>query len=273
MTDLAYRQPGAEVRHDETIEAYVRIEQRVSRGERIGLEARHEFGRQLLEERAANGGKQLPHGRIEGITAAVGASASEVRYRMQFAELYPEVTKALETFPSWWAFVSRGAHVAQNAGEHEWYTPREYIEAAVTVMDGIDLDPASSEAANEVVGATKFYSSADDGLRQEWQGRVWMNPPYAQPLIGQFCDKLVEEFAQGNVTQACVLVNNATETAWFHALAEVASAIVTPRGRVRFWHPEKEATPLQGQTVVYLGDNVQAFRDEFIRFGFPWKRF
>lgn len=38
--------------------------------------------------------------------------------------------------------------------------------------------------------------------------------------------------------------------------------------RVGFWHPRKESTPLQGQAVIYLGDNVDGFRAEFLQFGF-----
>ena len=41
-----------------------------------------------------------------------------------------------------------------------------------------------------------------------------------------------------------------------------------PRGRVKFWHPTKEAVPLQGQAVVYMGPHVTEFRAEFLRFGF-----
>jgi phage N-6-adenine-methyltransferase len=160
-----------------------------------------------------------------------------------------------------------GAHVGKNSGDNEWYTPAEYIKAAKAVMRTIDLDPASSDAANEVVGAYTWYTEDDDGLTQPWEGRIWMNPPYAQPLVDRFCTRLAREYKAGAVEEACVLVNNATETHWFQEVLAQASAACFPRGRIRFWHPAKAAVPLQGQAVLYLGPHAAEFKAEFLRFG------
>ncbi len=160
------------------------------------------------------------------------------------------------------------AHVANNSGNNEWYTPAPFIAAARQVMGGIDLDPASSEVANRTVGADTIFTAEMDGLAQEWPvGRIWMNPPYAQPLMGQFAARLADEVARGS--EAVVLVNNATETAWFQVMGEACAAICFPKTRIKFVDPDGKASgaPLQGQAILYSGPNVAAFADTFRQFG------
>lgn len=161
----------------------------------------------------------------------------------------------------------RTTHVSHNSGENEWYTPAEYIHAAREVMGGIDLDPASTHEANTIVQAERFYTIADDGLTQDWYGRVWLNPPYSQPLIGRFAEKIADQYVRDSIEQACVLVNNATETEWFIHMASVANAFCFPKTRIRFWAPDKIASPLQGQAVMYFGEHYLDFTRVFRQFG------
>ena len=162
-----------------------------------------------------------------------------------------------------------GAHVSNNSGNNEWYTPYKYISAARKVMGEIDLDPASSETANQKIRAKIYFTSKDDGLKYEWDGRVWMNPPYARDLVGQFTEKLSKHYKANEVTEAVVLLNNATETEWEQELLNCCSAICLIKGRVKFidmdGHPS--GAPLQGQIIIYLGNNINLFNHYFAKFG------
>jgi phage N-6-adenine-methyltransferase len=163
--------------------------------------------------------------------------------RPRFREAYNEIANA----------PPKGVvHVSHNSGNNEWYTPADYIEAEREVLGGIDLDPASSTEANAVVHAARFFSQAEDGLAQPWHGCVWLNPPYAKPLIAHFAEKFAASVERGDVSAAVVLVNNATETEWFQTLAHAADAFCFPKKRIPFRTPDRDhtATGLQGQAML-----------------------
>lgn len=157
------------------------------------------------------------------------------------------------------------AHVSHNTGENEWYTPPDIIEKAKRVMGEIELDPASTEKANETVNAKEYFDEEDDGLEKEWHGKVWMNPPYSQPLIDKFSEKVTEEYQARRIDEACVLVNNATETNWFQRMLKVATGVCFVKGRIRFIDQEgnRGDTPLQGQVIIYFGKNKEKFKANF----------
>jgi phage N-6-adenine-methyltransferase len=167
------------------------------------------------------------------------------------------------------AFDTVENHRAQGTGENEWFTPEEYLEAARAVLGSIDLDPASNDIAQRVVRAATYYTKEDNGLDKPWKGNVWLNPPYSQPLIGQFGERLVSEYMSGTVPRAIMLTHNYTDTAWFHAAEREATLICFTRGRIKFVDASgDECNPTQGQAFFYYGNEPEIFRDVFERFGF-----
>jgi len=150
---------------------------------------------------------------------------------------------------------------SDDAGD-SWGTPAEWLDLARKTMGGIDLDPATNKEAQQTVKAKRFYTKDDNGIEQRWSGRVWMNPPYSQPLVTQFAEKLCASIESGDVTQACVLVNNATDAKFLQLMLSRCSAALFPRGRIPFLVPgsgEALTGTRQGQTFVYFGDNTDRF--------------
>ena len=187
----------------------------------------------------------------------------EIAKRIQHIEEEPEKTQTPKAIVQ---EVLKRPHVSFNSGNNEWYTPAELIEAARSAMGSIDLDPASNDIAQKVVKARKYYTAETNGLDKTWTGNVWMNPPYASDLIGKFVDKMVSE--RKNYDQAVILVNNATETEWFNRLISIADAVCFPKSRVKFYMPDgKTGAPLQGQAVLYIGDNSEKFFEAFRKIG------
>ena len=153
----------------------------------------------------------------------------------------------------------------------EWYTPAEYIEAARVAMGGIDLDPASCAVANRTVRASHFFDRSVDGLRQRWQGRVWLNPPYSdyKGQAAAWAAKLLSEYECGRVEQGVMLVNLSTSyQPPMQALARVGLMCQLNR-RIKFVSAQGEAqsSPTQANAIFYLGERRSEFALYFERFG------
>jgi phage N-6-adenine-methyltransferase len=158
-----------------------------------------------------------------------------------------------------------GAHLEQG-GSDEWYTPAPYIEAARQALGAIDLDPASNLVAQAVVGAGTYYTKDDDGLAQPWAGRVWINPPYSNPR--PWVERLVDQYEAGAVEAGLILVNNATDTAWFQRLLARYPACFFGK-RISFWRADRGVLKgnRQGQALFYLGPDPIRFAEAFADMG------
>jgi phage N-6-adenine-methyltransferase len=161
-----------------------------------------------------------------------------------------------------------------NGKNDEWYTPLKYVEAAEKVMGGIDLDPASNSITGSYFPARSYYTKEDDALGKMWEGRIWLNPPYSQPLLSLFVDKFISELENGRLEQGVVLTHSNTDTKWWHTLANKAGAICFTRGRIKFISPSetKGAGSTHGQTFFYFGNETGDFEKVFSEHGLILRR-
>lgn len=156
--------------------------------------------------------------------------------------------------------------VTLNTGCEEWYTPEQYIEAARKILEQIDLDPATSEIAQQTVRAEKYFTVEEDGLSQEWSGNIWLNPPYSRGLLDKFVGKLLVSTFKA----AIVLTDSSTETGWFSRLAARAQVICFSNKRIKFLRPdgsEGNGSPTRGSAFFYFGNEADKFREVFQQFG------
>lgn len=115
-----------------------------------------------------------------------------------------------------------GSHQSASGGADEWLTPIDVIDS----LGHFDLDPCAAIDAPWDT-ASKHYTIADDGLRQEWEGRVWLNPPYSQ--AAKWLARLADH------GQGTALIFARTETRmWFEQVWLKASGILFMRGRLHF---------------------------------------
>lgn len=142
----------------------------------------------------------------------------------------------------------------------EWGSPEWLIDMARSVMGDIDLDPASNQRSQGIVKARRHFTIRADGLSRTWGGRVWLNPPYSKVM--PWAEKLR---SSSLVTDAVVIVNSGTETAWYHLLMEHCQAMCLPTKRVAFLDLDNKPASMTraGQTVFYAGEHALRFHRTF----------
>lgn len=124
----------------------------------------------------------------------------------------------------------------------EWATPQDFFDEYNGIYD-FELDVC---ATPENAKCKRFFTAADDGLKQEWRGRCWMNPPYGRG-IGAWVKKAYES-AQAGATVVCLLPSR-TDTKWWHDYC-MRGAIRFVRGRLYFGSGPGRA-PFPSAVVVF----------------------
>lgn len=116
----------------------------------------------------------------------------------------------------------------EKAGQsNDWYTPKHVFDALGCTFD---LDVAAPVNGPLHTPASRWFSSG--ALEREWDGFVWMNPPFGgrnglEPWLTKF-------FEHGN---GIALTPDRTSAPWFHSAWGKSSAVLFTR-KIRFLRPD-----------------------------------
>lgn len=137
-------------------------------------------------------------------------------------------------------------------GKDEWLTPPYIIRS----LGKFDLDPCASLNCPWKT-AVNSYTIKDDGLSQQWSGRVWLNPPYGRETY-KWMQKLLQH---GN---GIGLIFARTETKlFFDFIWNDADALLFLKGRIKFCYPNGSSGDSAGAPsvlVAYGKDNMKSLQ-------------
>lgn len=196
----------------------------------------------------------------------IAARAEDPPLALQMAEREEMSTRELDEFVKTGELPARSVHFSSNSVQ--WYTPPHVIERVRRSLGSIELDPCAE--AEKSVPALNHFTEEDNGLKHEWWGTVYMNPPYGKGDKGivPWVRKLTEEYESGRVTAALALVPARTDTAWFAMLRDYPRCFI--RGRLKFSGYDNSAS--FPSAAFYLGDDEPAFIEAFKDLGDIFRR-
>jgi site-specific DNA-methyltransferase (adenine-specific) len=126
----------------------------------------------------------------------------------------------------------------------QWYTPPERFAEWNAQYGPFDLDPC---ATADNAKCAHYFTREQDGLKQRWFGRVFLNPPFGR--LDLWLQKAWESVASGDAELVVCLLPARTETGYWHdvcALGEVTFV----RGRLKFGGVNGTA-PFASAVVVF----------------------
>jgi hypothetical protein len=137
----------------------------------------------------------------------------------------------------------------------EWYTPKWIFDE---LMVNFDLDPCSPHDMKTAVPALTKYTIFDDGLKKDWFGRVWLNPPYGRET-NLWIDKMI------NHGDGIALVFSRTDAKWCQYALKKATAVLFLSGRIEFipGHENKHKKSRCGAGTIMFAfgdDNAAALK-------------
>lgn len=172
------------------------------------------------------------------------------------------------------------SNIQHSSRSDEWYTPAYLVELAREVLGEIELDPASSEAANKTVRAKRYLTEQDDALSCCWTKTpvsIYINPPGGKlgnkSMTALFWQRLLDVRCAGLLDHAVFMGFSLEHLAVTQGCTQsmVEFPFCIPAKRIRFVSPDGcFNSPTHSNVIVYvpgLTNVTSRFKEIFSQLG------
>jgi len=138
-----------------------------------------------------------------------------------------------------------------SSNKFDWATPQDLFDKLHAEF-GFTLDVC---ATADNAKCPYFYTPADDGLSQSWEGVIWMNPPYGRG-IDKWVKKACESSKQGCLCICLLPVRS--DTRWWHDYVMKSFEIRLLTRRLSFQGSNNKA-PFPAAIVIFSSQDNHPF--------------
>jgi len=139
-----------------------------------------------------------------------------------------------------------GVDIVDNKTTDDHYTPAFIFEALNVEFD---IDVAAPVGGVPWIPCKNYYTLLDDGLRSEWTGLIWCNPPYSAPT--PWARKMIDH---NNGISLVPL----SKSKWFNEMWEASLGAVILPPNLKFIRGNGAAVPIFMPVMLHAFGQVAA---------------
>lgn len=142
------------------------------------------------------------------------------------------------------------------------FTPKPIADAIEAAFGKVAYDPCAHSSSPVKAPRQAFKAEGQDGLTEEWSGRVvFVNPPYSGSSV--WLRKIAVEWPAGRIGLLLCLVNSKTDAPEYHAAMRDGASVFFFEGRIKYVKPDGTKEPSSQPSMMIAFGTTADQRKEF----------